>query len=202
MDAAAKPRKLRISDVMILLAGAAAGMSLARYYLTSPSSFTPLFENGVASMGPGFRPWSVPQVATVGSLILAALTPTFLWVGLRVQQSRIRAIVRQPGFLGCIAATAAVAFYFGRHLFPILVNGWPMFVVPANFQDGTSLASGLDLFALQILPPMRWHVGPFVVAAWLALALTGQWRRTADWPDRTGLILGIAWIAVYLPRLS
>ena len=38
------------------------------------------------------------------------------------------------------------------------------------------------------------YVGLAVASTWMALVLAGRWRRSADWIDRFGRILGVFWI--------
>jgi hypothetical protein len=74
------------------------------------------------------------------------------------------------------------------------------------FQPGTAASASVvvsflalfELTALGYLPPaplIRQVVGGGSVAlAWVALALSGRWRREPGWIDRTGRIVGTAWV--------
>jgi hypothetical protein len=40
------------------------------------------------------------------------------------------------------------------------------------------------------------YVGVAVATAWLAQYLSGRWRRSADWIDTLGRLVGAAWLLI------
>ena len=77
----------------------------------------------------------------------------------------------------------------------------------AVFHPGTAASTAVvlsflvlfELSALGFLPPspliMQAVGGVSVALAWVALALSGRWQRVPGWIDRTGRVVGAAWVA-------
>jgi len=42
------------------------------------------------------------------------------------------------------------------------------------------------------------YVGLAVAATWIVLFFSGRWRRSADWIDRMGRVVGVLWIVIGL----
>ena len=65
-------------------------------------------------------------------------------------------------------------------------------------------ASDASATARQILmppfanAPMEEIVGAAVLGAWSAMAASGRWKSQPSWIDRTGRVLGMFWIGLFL----
>jgi hypothetical protein len=109
-------------------------------------------------------------------------------------------MVRRPGVSTCVLVTVISSAYMGWNLAETTINGWPIFELPYHIGSLMSPSSytPVDEFAVLALPHLRAWVGPSVATAWLMLFASGNWRPSADWGDRSGQLLGLAWIVVYL----
>ncbi len=114
--------------------------------------------------------WYLFQVIDV---LVFSLTPALLLIRARPPRPPIRAILRQPGTVACLA----VAFGY------LWVFGWL-----------DRLLAG----KMHYLPGLALAVGGTVAFAWSVLALSKQWQAEPGWIDRTGRILGSAAIAAAL----
>jgi hypothetical protein len=114
--------------------------------------------------------WYFFQVIDV---LVFSLTPTLLLIRARPPRPPIRAILRQPGTIACLA----IAFGY------LWVMGWldRLLVGQMHYQCGIAVA-----------------VGGTVAFAWSVLALSKQWQSEPGWIDRTGRVLGTAAIAAAL----
>jgi hypothetical protein len=85
---------------------------------------------------------------------------------------------RQPGTAACLAVIVAGSLS--------LVANWRSLVVPLFGNPITYFLHGLL------------RLGYSVLLVWLTLALAGVWRPSPDWIDRSGRVLGVFLIVVYL----
>ncbi len=112
-------------------------------------------------------------------LLMVAL----LIMRLRRPRPHWRSISRQPGAVACAAGTTAIL-------------------------PGSLILLSRDLFGEVAVPspalePGDWKVlessVPLaVLAAWVALALSGRWRSERSWIDRTGRVLGFYWVILWV----
>ncbi len=106
--------------------------------------------------------------------------------------------LRHAGTVACCAAVVALAlttlvastFYMLHFLEEIRV-------IPKIFSHGRN-AHALPPFANT---PMEEIVGAAVLGAWSAMAASGRWKSQPSWIDRTGRVLGVIWIALFLVYL-
>jgi hypothetical protein len=114
--------------------------------------------------------WYLFQVIDV---LVFSLTPALLLIRATPPRPSIRAILRQPGTIACLAVA------FGC----LWVLGWldRLLAGKMNYRCGIAIA-----------------VGGTVTFAWSVLALSKQWQAEPSWIDRTGRILGCAAIAAAL----
>jgi hypothetical protein len=114
--------------------------------------------------------WYFFQVIDV---LVFSLTPALLLIRTRPPRPSIRAILRQPGTIACLA----IAFGY------LWVFGWldRLLVGQMHYQPGIAVA-----------------VGGTVAFAWSVLALSKQWQSEPGWIDGTGRVLGTAAIAAAL----
>jgi hypothetical protein len=180
-----KPRRrFRVSDAMILVAATAAGFGMVRAYLSQEAVWL------------GFST-EMPTGVLDGSFMASKVVPPFLgsWtvalILLRLSgpRPRFRRLVRQPGLIAGFAATLALAIITIPAVIIALSGGW----------------DGLGLFILTTPKSFLYHAslpGLLVLASWLTLAATESWRAEPGWVDRSGRVLGIAWMGLSLASLG
>jgi hypothetical protein len=212
-------RKPTLLDMMLLIAATAVGLVAVRYYATTPSSYQPIVAEGrfknIACYPFEPVPYSYRSAsrrfadllwvdATSASLVLAVWSPAVCWFGFRPPRPGLEVMVRRPGLWASAVASAVTIVYLGWHEAEAMIGGWPTFMIPVMGEstlmsdDHPSRARFIDGFGTFILPYLRTWVGPSVATAWLMLFASGNWRPSADWGDRSGRLLGLAWIVVYL----
>jgi len=190
-------RTLTLADVMVLIAMTAVG--LASYVLLDGA----LFGAGRYFFGLFRRPlgpWCSEEVLDLISGVVALLLPlvggwTLALPVLRFRRPRPsrRRLGRQSGVLACIAATAGMALFAGAVGCLVLLR-WSFgsrMVAPTRTWR---YAWAGDI----LLDHLVVSAGLSVVSVWVVQALTGRWRRPADWIDRLGRWLGWLWIAAGL----
>lgn len=167
------PRRLRIQDIMALVAAAAIGLALAgwgygrEFSRQAPASHQILVAYWFATLA------ALPATVTTALLRLA-----------RPRPSR-RRLYAQPGFVGCV--TVAVVF-----LCDFLAD-WGgnlgMMKDAGALRSAVSLSLGYTTIA------------PAVLCSWLFLLAGGRWRPEPSWVDRLGRALSVLWIAS-LPAMT
>jgi hypothetical protein len=118
--------------------------------------------------------WYVVQSSEQLILIIATV---LLLMRMRRPRPPLRALLRQPGTVACLAVT------FGL----IWVTGWLHRLFFGRRIDGTVTAIA---------------VGGTVALAWTCLALSRRWKAESSWVDRLGRLLGAMAIAVGILALS
>ena len=101
-------------------------------------------------------------------------------------------MILRPGVSAATVASVVVIAYLGWHL----REAWPTVEIPARGLNGQTVVGRLDLFPTFVLDGLKRAVGPAVAATWMALVVSGRWRVSADWIDRSGLALGMGWLMV------
>ncbi len=122
------------------------------------------------------------QVLTVG---LLAASGAVVVLRLRLPRPRRRRLMRQPGWVACLAASGVAALAV-----PVLVAKRAL----AYGFDDEGFASwfvdvGDGAFARLVLV-----CGAAVAASWLILALGGAWADERSWVDRLGRAVGVGWL--------
>lgn len=180
-------REFRLSDAMILLAGAALCLSGGAHLLVLlADAFGHLCRDATAHREDLIAQWPVFWRATrnglrntlwygfqVAGMSLLGLTPAFLVLRLRRPRPPLRALLRQPG------TVAGLAMVFG--LF------WGTGCLIRLFPDGVDSMTAAPA-----------AVGGAVAAGWGVLALSRRWEPERGWVDRVGRILGCAAIGTGL----
>lgn len=192
-------RKIEILDLFILVAATAIGLAATRYYVGSPSStiLLPKIDvNGVLSLIPTRRVIGARESATIGSLMLAAWSPALLWVWFRSPVTRLQTLLQRPSVAAAAVATLGVIAYLAWHL----RAGWPTGKSPQVNYGGQAVTVTIDLLPF-VLDKLGQTVGPAVVATWLVLAAKRRGSFSADWIDRFGLALCLAWLLLSIERL-
>ena len=175
---APRRRKLTILDGMILVAAAACGLALSRAIDEAPGPIATFDQNWLGRNANG----GVRVTAAVPFLLV--FTPAVLFMRLRRPRPRWRRLCRQPGMAACCAAAIPSAlallqvFYldwYGRH--------------------------GFVCCRVRLLWDRSFDAGLWVLAAWLALALSGRrssGRSAIDW---LGRLVGAGWLLILTVQL-
>lgn len=169
-------RKFRLLDAIVLIAATAIGFA----WLRSDSAMgifdgPSWIETDAEQLGPLLAVWSI---AVLGLRLVPPRPP-------------LRRVVLQPGAAAC----GAVAFVFTIYTFRYLVisaagcRGIPWYL----FRAGGGL--GPEMIGNTIVS-VPYHV--VVMAVWGVLFLSRRCRPEPSWIDRTGRILGLAWILLAL----
>jgi hypothetical protein len=165
-------RRFTLADIMVLVAASACALALTRYLSPDPKFNTVVPGKWISNVLRG-KPAYL-------AIALAAALIVLRWISPRPSLARL---VRQPGFVACVATVGGLALGSG-------LSEMTVFVMKANpnrlfttFSPGYSLSHGISMI-------------PFVVAgAWLALALGGRWTPEKSWIDRAGRCVGFFWVA-------
>lgn len=189
---ATSPRRLNLVDGMILMAGVAGCFLLTRLYL---ETFLDPFLATVESRGKyvGRYPndlterlvrlgWFGGEACKVATLWLGMLGPIVLLLRLRPPRPDRAELMKQPGAVATVAATAVtglgVILWVGAAL--LLRTELGLFFYRTEFADFLG-RSGL-----------------VVAVAWLVLILGGRWAPEASTLDRAGRCIGAGWIIICL----
>jgi hypothetical protein len=171
------PRKLRLSDALIVIATVAVGLGLVRAYQASldwAGVINPLgrFPRRIKWFG---LPGPFAAALTVGLLLLRFTGPG----------PRGRRLIRMPGFAACCAGCFSVAL--------AAISCGVDYVVYA-----LSTSRG---------PLFFWHfgmrsisfTGPGIASVWFVYALLGYCRlkRRRDWVEACAILIGIAWLVLF-----
>jgi hypothetical protein len=184
---------MTLLDGIFLVGSAAIGMGAFQIARRS------LFEGWIWIMVqglPDFQTWDAMNVIVQCSDLTVFLIPlagpwTLLLLVLRMRPPRPswRRIWRQPGMAACLAA-----------LFGWCWSGLALLL---------AMDAGLVARSNRFHPPEAWaqkcladevfmYVGLAVAAVWIVQFLSGRWRRSADWIDLMGRLVGILWIVIGL----
>jgi hypothetical protein len=184
---------MTLLDAILLVGSAAIGMGAFQLARRS------LFQGWIWLMDyglPDVHTWSALNLIVTCTDVTMFLIPvvgpwTVLLIVLRMRPPRPswRRIWRQPGMAACLA----------------VLLGW--------FWSGVALVLALDAGYVarsnRFHSPEEWwqkyladevfmYVGLAVAAAWIVLVFSGRWRRSADWIDLLGRLMGILWIVIGL----
>lgn len=182
-DTVETPRRFNVGDALILLAALGLGLSSIRDRIgtLAPraqgwSQDYRRYQDELAKVPPvdaaelDFARRSLcVQVSDEGKAwilsVLIGLTPAQILLRLRRPRPGWRNLVRQPGFIACLAAVAGY----------LLDRGWD-----------PSVRLG---FA-----PFPFWTSMSVLAAWGILVLSRRGQAEESWIDRLGRVLGAAWV--------
>jgi hypothetical protein len=177
-------RRFGLVDVMILVAATAAGLAWGRDALVATVRAERIPTGMVFSNQMHMRPVEFAdrlQTFRSGtSRLLACWTLAVLVIRLRPPRPRPARLMCQPGTVAVATATAyTVAVAAGFLL---------AFVIRAKYKPAWSDYTGqaIDLHGS----------ANAITAAWLILALSGRWHPERTWIDRSGCVIGLAWIAL------
>lgn len=181
--------RLTLADASLLIAAAAVAFSVFRGIapvLRWTSPWPNLFSRPNAGWGP--REIYERAIEAQVPLLPFAIAWTLVLPVLQLRRGRWRRAARRPGTVACLAA--------------ILGGLLPFACMALMLGYNLAIASSLRMRAVvwvawavrMMFPP----IGLSVLVAWTTLALSGRWRRPADWIDRSGRALGVFWIVIGL----
>lgn len=186
------PRRPTVSDAMLLVAAIAIGLAWVQANKVANDNYR-------AVLGPmSFihemvwtrfeKTWTslrsyLPCVVTLMTGILL--------VGLRRPRPDLPRLMRQPGFVACCAVVLSLAIEIARAqiltLRLIVRHGGAI-----EAHDHHYRFVWWETMLPRVAPV---EVGLIVAAAWTTLILGSRWRPRPQWLDRTGIALGVFWIA-------
>jgi hypothetical protein len=177
-------RRFTMGDLMILIAGCAAGIAWTQLYWADIVRSMKFI--GTPTMRQSFnRFFEIP-------------TPSLIMIGLGVLICRLRSprpslrrLARQPGSvaLGCMALalmSEGILLAIGWAVAPTFDQLLPLPKTPGY----VTVFPARDLSLIYRFG----FVGMAIAVSWLMLAISGRWRPEPSWIDRTGRCLGIWWI--------
>ena len=180
-------------DAVLLIGSAAIGLGMFQWAHRSMfRGWIWMLDHGLPAAGD----WRAIHVVVTCSDMMALFIPiagpwTILLLLLRFRppHPRWKTIWRQPGMAACLAVLAgwcwsllaALLAFDATHLAP------PIHVVPPSAWMQKYLSDGIFMY-----------IGLAVTVTWLQLGISGRWRRSADWIDFMGRIVGLLWIVIGL----
>jgi hypothetical protein len=178
--------RFTVRDAMILVAG------LAVSFWIRPEHLLPSIRSTIQIMTQNRSVRSAPgRIALVLSgpaqPVVAVWTLTILVVALSRRHSRYHRLACQPGFVACSSAALAI----------LIVGPLNFATKELKLTPDLPLSVRTHVYLGYALTFDRAECGIAVAAAWLTLRLGGRWRpRRPDWIERSGLALGLFWIAI------
>jgi hypothetical protein len=180
-------REFRLSDAMVLIAGAALALSGGAHLLVLlAGEFARLCGEAAAHREDLIAHWPIFWRVThdhlrntlwygfqAAVMVLLGMTPAFLVLRLRRPRPPLRALLRQPG------TVAALSMVFGL----FWGTGFLVYLFPDKVDAMTAAPAA---------------IGVAVAAGWGALALSRRWEPEPGWVDRMGRALGCAAIGTAL----
>jgi hypothetical protein len=136
-----------------------------------------------------------------GLVFLASWSVGLLLVRLRSPRPSLRRLMRQPGAVACLSATAATVLVlaWSTHRSFAELN-WTLPGPPGEpgVGPGDWLLAAFAAYAhavRDIAPPrLGMTVPPVVLCSWLVLKLSGRWKAERTWIDRLGTAVGWLWL--------
>jgi hypothetical protein len=186
-------RKFNLVDGMILVA--ATGFSLSCYVLLDNAVLGgQRYIYGLFARWPSrWNFFMALDRATAVSTILLPLVGGWTLVlpilCLRNSRGSWRRLGRQSGVLASLAAIAGMVLCAVVAGSAFLLSWWI---------DGTPLPPSRSRGWVILLDRLVFCTGLSVAAVWLTQAMTGRWRRSADWLDRLGRCVGGLWLVAGL----
>lgn len=185
----ARRDRLTLADVSILVAAAAVAFSVFR--LIAPIlRWTSPWPNLFSRPNAGWGPWEIYERAIEAQVPLLpfAIAWTLALPVLQLRRGPWRRAVRRPGMIACLAAIQGGLLTF-------VSMG---FMLCYALAVASTLRLGPIVWVARSVKLMFAPIGLAVLVAWTTLALSGRWRRPADWIDRSGRALGVFWLVVGL----
>jgi hypothetical protein len=179
-------RPFRLGDGMILVAATAVAFAIFREGLSVQVAFATF--GGNAEQWLFFWMHHVVPFPAMWSLAVFAIAV--------FDRSTVRRRkLRLAGNVACCAAVVVLALTsLIASAFYVLHTLEEIGAIPRIFNHARN-AHAMPPFANA---PMEELVGAAVLGAWSVMAMSGRWKCQRSWIDRTGRLLGIFWIGLFL----
>ena len=186
-------RKMTLLNAISLIGSAAVGLGL--FELSHLTLFKGLI--WIADRGfPNIQSWSTLEALVTCSDITVFLLPviipwTFLLILLRMRSPRPSwpRIWRQPGMAACLVAVFAWLWTAVALLLAMNVE---------HVARARRVITPADWAQKYLSDEVFMYVGLAVAAVWVVQYSSGRWRRSADWIDTMGRVVGVLWIVIGL----
>jgi hypothetical protein len=186
-------RRMSLLEAILMVGSAAVGLGL--FELSHRTLFKGLI--WIADRGfPNIQSWSTLEALVTCSDITVFLLPviipwTFLLILLRMRSPRPswRRIWRQPGMAACLVAVFAWLWTAVALLLAMNVE---------HVARARRVITPADWAQKYLSDEVFMYVGLAVAAVWVVQYSSGRWRRSADWIDMMGRVMGALWIAIGL----
>lgn len=171
--------RFTIADAMGLIAAAAIGLALARTHFEQVA----IVDRMAAWLE--YRGW-VYRIA----LLILPFSAAVGWSRSRRPWRPARRLAREPGTVALMATAVTLLAVMVQEILSYTLPG-----PPGTLHVKSAWRPLID--------PSGWlsaMVGPAILAAWATQGLGGHWRIRPGWIDRSGLALGMVWVALFLLR--
>jgi len=223
------PRRFTLIDAMVLIAATALALTVAKatgwiIIISGPGGWT--YNSGLAILpGASFdrlsaalRGWSL-----LATPFLVSFSFTLTAMSLSRRANGFRRLARRPGIVACWASAFALtieAFHFTARLASFqeqltwIDSGERLLLFANEMTSARSLRiwlggvpnEGIGYTGRQSPLWGRAEGGTLpgfaVLAAWTFLVVSGRFRPEPNWFDRTGRVIGVAWIGIMFVRWS
>ncbi len=187
---------MTLLDAVWLVSTAAIGLGL--FELTHRTLFNGwiwLLDLGIGDISRWSTMRAIVMMTDITVLMLPVVFPwTLLLIALRMRPPRPswRRVWRQPGMAGCLAALFGCLWSVG--VLMALIASMELGILPRPSKTITA-----DVWAQKFLSEeVFMYAGLAVAAVWLLMCVTGRWRKSYDWIDFLGRIIGALWIVIGL----
>ena len=184
-------RRFNLGDLMIVVVAVGVGCGLAR------RPWLDLGAGDFAFATPTSVYRSVERVPVLWLEIIgtgwAVATFAVLAMRLRRPRPRWRRLMRQPGWLACLASAITIVAVAGFKQFSDAADRNAMAITLAREGISDPIAVGFARFV--IYPANLTPIGGLVVlVTWTLLCADGRWAGERSWIDRAGRLIGVGWL--------
>lgn len=195
-------RKIKLSEMMILVAATAIGLCGSMMICDDPElgwlTKDWIFPTRIRHI---FYPFFVYNLLYVLSPIGAVWSLALSVFALRKPRPAIHELANQPGVAACWAATLTMAITCG-------LTAWMYYRVGELNWDNLSRMHHVkfsnDVFlsdmVIRAMDNSYDPIGCSICSVWAIAAIGKRWSPEASWIDRTGLCLGVIWIMFMILR--
>jgi hypothetical protein len=167
-------RRFSVTDAMVLVVAIAIALAAVRPWV-GPG----LFSEKLSVYG------AISKLSAVSTSLCVYLSIAILVLSLRRPRLPGQPCIR-PGRAACLAIVLASLF--------ILVDNFPSVI---HFRRTNRFYSSLTDLIVGA-SATNWKLAPSIVAAWVVLALSGNWSADSGWLDRLGRGIGIILLLIYV----
>ena len=191
------PRRFTMGDLMILIAGVAAGFAWAR---AARFEWGMILNGGNPFIFSASSAWHVTAKIKLYEFCpyVASITIAVWFCSLRPPRPRLVRLSRQPGVIAVLAFVLFAAWVVGMHG----AGSRILSLLDRAFGEDPGVRSYLNSFypIAHELTDKVGGAGLMIAAWWLLLGISRRWRPEPTWLDRSGRVLGVYWIAVSVFR--